>query len=65
MIPTYYIQVTVSKELKRLVNIDLKSLINWLNGNKISLNVKKNEMVISYQSKRKKINNILKLKVKL
>ena len=65
MIPTYYIQVTVSKELNRLVNIDLKSLINWLNGNKISLNVKKNEMVISYQSKRKKINNIIKLKVKL
>ena len=27
---------------KRLVNIDLNSLVNWLNVNKISLDVKKN-----------------------
>ena len=27
----------------KLVNIDLKSLVNWLNANKILLNVKKNQ----------------------
>ena len=30
------------KKLNKLVNADLKHLVNWLNGNKISLNVKKN-----------------------
>ena len=34
------------KKLKTLVNADLKQLGNWLNANKISLNIKKNEMVI-------------------
>ena len=29
------------KKLNRLVNADLKCLVNWLNANKISLNVKK------------------------
>ena len=29
------------KKLNKLVNADLKHLANWLNGNKISLNVKK------------------------
>ena len=29
------------KKLNKLVNIDLKSLPNWLNANKISLNIKK------------------------
>ena len=29
------------KKLSRLVNADLKHLLNWLNANKISLNVKK------------------------
>ena len=28
-------------QLNKLVNADLKRLVNWLNGNKISLNVKK------------------------
>ena len=28
------------KKLNKLVNADLKKLVNWLNGNKISLNVK-------------------------
>ena len=33
----------LSKSIKkRLVNIDLNSLVNWLNVNKISLDVKKN-----------------------
>ena len=29
------------KKLNKLVNADLKHLANWLNANKISLNVKK------------------------
>ena len=29
------------KKLNKLVNADLKHLVNWLNANKISLNVKK------------------------
>ena len=32
---------TSIKKFNKLVNIDLKSLVNWLNANKISLNVKK------------------------
>ena len=31
------------KKLNKLVNADLKHLVNWLNANKISLNVKKLE----------------------
>ena len=30
------------KKLNRLINIDLKNLFNWLNANKMFLNVKKN-----------------------
>ena len=30
------------KKLNKLVNADLERLFNWLNANKISLNVKKN-----------------------
>ena len=30
------------KTLNKLVNADLKHLANWLNANKISLNIKKN-----------------------
>ena len=29
------------KKLNKLVNVDLKRLVNWLNANKVSLNVKK------------------------
>ena len=34
------------KKLNKLVNADLKHLVNWLNANKISVSVKKIEMVI-------------------
>ena len=34
------------KKLNKLVNADLKHLVNWLNAYKISLNLKKTEMVI-------------------
>ena len=41
------------KKLNKLVNADLKRLVNWLNANKILLNVKKTELVI-FKSKQKK-----------
>ena len=48
-----------TKKLNKLVNADLKHLVNWLNANKISLNVKKTEMVI-HKSKQKKFEGDLK-----
>ena len=47
---------------KKQVNADLKHLVNWLNANKISLNVKKTEMVI-FKSKQKKLEGDLKIKL--
>ena len=49
------------KKLNKLVNADLKHLVNWLNANKISLNVKKTEMVI-FKSKQKKFESDSKIK---
>ena len=50
------------KKLSKLVNADLKHLLNWLNANKISLNVKNTEMII-FKSKRKKLEADLKIKL--
>ena len=50
------------KKLNKLVNADLKHLVHWLNANKISLNVKKTEMVI-FKSKQKKFEGDLKIKL--
>ena len=50
------------KKRNKFVNIDLKNFVNWLNANKISLNVKKTEMVI-FESKRKKFNDTVKIKL--
>ena len=50
------------KKQNKLVNADLKRLVNWLNANKISLNVKKTEMVI-FKSKQKKFEGDLKIKL--
>ena len=50
------------KKLNKLVNDDLKHLVNWLNANKISLNVKKTEMII-FKSKYKKFEGDLKIKL--
>ena len=50
------------KKLNKLVNADLKHLVNSLNANKISLNVKKTEMVI-FKSKQKKLEGDLKIKL--
>ena len=51
------------KKLNKQVNADLKHLVNWLNANKISLNVKKTEMVI-FKSKQKKLEGDLKIKLR-
>ena len=56
----YYVSVT--QKLSKLVNADLKHLLNWLNANKISLNVKKTEMII-FNSKQKKLEGDLKIKL--
>ena len=50
------------KKLNKLTNADLKHLVNWLNANKISLNVKKTEMVI-FKSKQNKFEGDLKIKL--
>ena len=50
------------KKLNKLVNADIKHLSNWLNANKISLNVKKTEMVI-FKSKQNKFEGDLKIKL--
>ena len=50
------------KKLNKLVNADLKHLVHWLYANKISLNVKKTEMVI-FKSKQKKFEGDLKIKL--
>ena len=50
------------KKLNKLVNADLKHQVDWLNPNKISLNLKKTEMVIS-KSKQKKCEGDLKIKL--
>ena len=50
------------KKLNKQVNANLKHLVNWLNANKISLNVKKSEMVI-FKSKQKKLEGDFKIKL--
>ena len=45
------------KKLSKLVNADLKHLLNWLNANKVSLNVKKKTTeMINFKSKQKSIS---------
>ena len=51
------------KKMNKLVNADLKHLVHLLNANKISLNVKKSEMVI-FKSKQKKFKGYLKIKLR-
>ena len=50
------------KKLNKLVNTDVKHLVNWLNAHKTSLNVKKTEMVI-FKSNQKKFEGDLKIKL--
>ena len=48
--------------LNKYVNLDLKNLTYWLNANRISLNVKKTELVI-FKHQRKKLNSPIKIKL--
>ena len=50
------------KKLNKAVNSDLKNLTNWLNANKISLNVSKTELIL-FKPKMKKLDSNLKLKL--
>ena len=55
----------INKSLKRLnnlLNIDLNNLTNWLNANKISLNVSKTELII-FKPKRKPLDFNMKIKL--
>ena len=49
-------------KLDKLVNQDMKNLTVWLNANKISLNVKKSELVI-FKHQRKKLDTDIKIKL--
>ena len=48
--------------LNKYVNLDLKNLTYWLNANRISLNVKKTELVI-FKHQRKKLDSPIKNKL--
>ena len=50
------------KKLNKFINIDLKNLSNWLNANKISLNVSKTELIM-FKPRMKKVDFDLKLKL--
>ena len=49
-------------KLNKYVNLDMKNLTDWLNANKISLNVQKTELVI-FKHERKKIDSEVKIKL--
>ena len=57
-----YFNKSVNK-LNKYINIDMKNLTNWLNANKISLNVKKTELVI-FKHKNKKLECPIKIRIK-
>ena len=46
---------SIKKLMNKVVNADLKHLVNWLNANKISLNVKKLKIFKSKQKKNGKV----------
>ena len=50
------------KRLNKLLNIDPKNFTNWLNANKISMNVSKAEL-ISFKPKRKPLEFNMKIKL--
>ena len=51
-----------ANKLNKYINIDMKNLINRLNANKISLNIKKTELVI-FRHKNKKLECPIKIKL--
>ena len=54
MIQIYYIPVVLSKTLTKKINSDLSNLLQWLQANKIALNVNKTDIII-FRSPRKQI----------
>ena len=58
----HHFKFVILKTLNRVVNSDLKNLTNWLNSNKISLNVSKTELIL-FKPKMKKLDFDLKLKL--
>ena len=58
MILTCYIYL--GKSINKLVNYDLKNLLYWLHAQKISLNVKKTELVV-FKAKHKQFDGEIKL----
>ena len=62
LLDNFATNVLSTKALNKLVNIYLKYLVNRLNANKISLKVKKTEMV-TFKSKRKIFDGELKIKL--
>ena len=50
------------KKLNKLVNADLRHLVNWLNDNRTLINLKKIKMVI-FKSKQNKFEDDLKIKL--
>ena len=50
------------KKIRKLLNIDLRNLCNWLKANKISLNASKTELLI-FRHPNKEINYDLKIKI--
>ena len=49
-------------KLNKYVNLDMKNLTDWLNANKISLNVQKTELVI-FKHQRKKLDSEVNVKL--
>ena len=48
-------------KLNKYINLDMKNLTDWLNANKISLNVKKTELAI-FKHKKKKLECPIRIK---
>ena len=60
---TYLVHFSKSvHKLNTYINIDIKNLTNWLNANKISLNLKRTELVI-FKHKNKKLECPIKIKL--
>ena len=52
----------LANELNKYINLDMKNLTDWLNAIKISLNVKKTELVI-FKHKKKKLECPIRIKL--
>ena len=57
----HHLSKSVNK-LNKYINLDMKNLTDWLNANKISLNVKKTELVI-FKHKKKKLECPVRIKL--